>query len=144
MAEFVLLLHECPSGVPRATHWDLMLQVGGVLRTWVLHALPAAWKNSPVDAEPPAGSRDRMDVVAAEEIQSHRLDYLSLEGPLSGDRGSVVRVDRGRYELLEAAECRVRLRLSGERIRGVLELTRPTANTAQWQLSLAGAARGTE
>jgi hypothetical protein len=37
------------------------------------------------------------DSVAAEELDDHRLAYLDYQGPISGDRGIVSRVDGGSY-----------------------------------------------
>lgn len=137
MPQFVLLLHECPDGVPRATHWDVMLQFGNILRTWVLQKLPAAWRDGP-DADAPSnrtGTFPSVTTLPAEEIQPHRIDYLIMEGPLSAGRGSVTRVDRGDFQPLEISDCRVRARLQGVRISGLLELTRPGAQTPFWRLS---------
>ena len=120
MPQFVLLYHECISGVPRATHWDLMLQENGVLRTWVLNDLQAVLAGMPVPVE---------------EIPPHRLDYLEIEGPLTGNRGSVARVDRGMIERMEATDLRIAVQVCGQRIRGTFELTRSSRMSALWQLS---------
>ncbi|HEV2971076.1 MAG TPA: DNA polymerase ligase N-terminal domain-containing protein [Pirellulales bacterium] len=64
-------------------HWDLMLESGAALRTWALAAEPAS------------------DIlIAAEQLPDHRLAYLDYEGPISGDRGTVIRWDAGHFELL--------------------------------------------
>lgn len=98
--EFALLEHRAPDG----THWDLLLEMPGRerLATWRLAANPA------VAAGP----------IAAEPIQPHRRVYLEYEGPLSGGRGTVRRVDRGRY-LLEKSEPDALIgRFAGERLAG--------------------------
>src|SRR5688572_19690852 len=56
MPRFVILRHEMPLDHNRGTHFDLMLEVGGVLRTWSLPELPATGK-----------------VVLAEALPDHRL-----------------------------------------------------------------------
>ena len=76
---FVILTHDYP-----ALHWDLMLESGGVLRTWRLLE------------EPTPDS-----IIVAEPLSDHRLHYLDYEGPVSGDRGTVVRWDHGRHETKE-------------------------------------------
>ena len=76
MPRFVILRHDHPRGV----HFDFMLEAGGVLKTW---ALP----------EPPRPGVE----MECEALGDHRLAYLDYEGPISGDRGSVVRWDRGEY-----------------------------------------------
>ena len=105
MARYVILFHECPSGYPRPTHWDLMLKVGGVLRTWALAQTP-----------------DSSTKVDAEALPDHRLDYLQYEGTLSGDRGKVTRWDHGTFEFESETPDEVVVRLSGERLSGVARL----------------------
>ena len=84
MPRFVLLRHDCPPDYERPSHWDLMLESDGVLRTWRLAALPQT---------PP-------DSMEAEELADHRLAYLEYEGPVGGERGTVSRVDAGTFETL--------------------------------------------
>ena len=46
--------------------------------------------------------RSRLRLVVemdAEVLPDHRLAYLDYEGPISGDRGSVTRWDRGTYDV---------------------------------------------
>src|SRR5262245_17631602 len=100
MPRFVVLRHETPPGYRRPAHFDLMLEEGGVLRTWALESLP------PVGGEP----------IPAERLPDHRLDYLDYEGPVSGDRGSVSRVDFGTYEPLPSPPNQQRFRLDGTRL----------------------------
>ena len=79
MPRFVVLLHETPSGYPRGAHLDLMLEHAGALRTWALE-------------KPPLPG----EIVVAERLPDHRLEYLDYEGAVSHDRGVVSRVDSGR------------------------------------------------
>ena len=74
MPRFVILQHETDAG----SHYDLMLEVGGVLKTWSL-------------SEPPEADRE----VACKSLPDHRLAYLDYEGPISGGRGSVTRLGSG-------------------------------------------------
>ncbi len=118
MPRFVLLRHDCPPDYERPSHWDLMLESDGVLRTWALAKLPRA-------------SNDSVD---AEKLADHRLAYLDYEGPVSGERGTVSRVDAGTYEtLVEANDC-WEIRLNGSVLRGRLALRR-TANN-RWMLTV--------
>jgi hypothetical protein len=101
MPRFVLLYHECPPDYVRSSHWDLMLEAGDALRTWAVAKLPrdwrAAWERSAeIAADCPALADSNL--VAAEQLGDHRLAYLQEEGPLSGNRGSVRRIDAGTYE----------------------------------------------
>lgn len=56
-------------------------------------------------------------------LQDHRIDYLEYEGPVSGNRGTVERWDRGEYELLEEEAGRLSIRFSGERLNGTAILS---------------------
>jgi hypothetical protein len=100
LPRWVLLEHDHPH-----LHWDLMLQCGDVLWTWRLEA-------------PPGGAGG---AVAAQRVADHRPAYLDYEGPVSGNRGSVRRYDRGMFAWVERAPD-VCVRLEGERLRGELRL----------------------
>ena len=119
MPRFVILHHDAPAGHDRSSHYDLMLEQGGVLWTWSLDKLPAVGF---------AGQ--------AQALPDHRLAYLDFEGPLTGNRGSVERVEQGEYELLERAESRVLVRLAGKTLRGILELDRTEESSDLWQAKL--------
>ena len=90
MPRYVILTHDHPF-----LHWDLMLEQGGVLRTWRLLAEPAAGQT-----------------VAAERLADHRVAYLDYEGPVRGDRGIVKRWDCGSYDVANASKPE-RYRLCG-------------------------------
>jgi hypothetical protein len=86
-------------------HFDLMLESGNKLRTWKL-------------AGPPQHAQSQI----ASATFDHRLHYLTYEGPISENRGHVVRWDAGTYQE-EAVEPKLlRVRLEGTRLSGVLEL----------------------
>lgn len=125
MPRFVVLWHETPPGAPRASHFDLLLERAGTLRTWALERWPDAGQTAWADSLP-----------------DHRLAYLSYEGPISGERGAVRRVEQGDYELLADKEEEIQLALAGARWRGTLTLTRPTGGAHRWRVvwSPAGAA----
>lgn len=72
---FTILEHDHPF-----LHWDLLMQQGEVLATWRLLQLP-----------------ETKQWLAAEKLPNHRMLYLDYEGPVSGDRGHVVRFCTGRY-----------------------------------------------
>ncbi|MEX0818218.1 MAG: DNA polymerase ligase N-terminal domain-containing protein [Pirellulaceae bacterium] len=103
---FVILRHEPGVAGPRQLHWDLMLEFGDRLRTWALDSEPC------LDNE-----------ISANELPSHRLDYLGYEGAVSGGRGTVRRFDRGTFEVVEVRPGRVSVDLAGESLQGRLELT---------------------
>ncbi len=108
-----------------ARHFDLRLQVGGVMRSWAL---------------PRGPSLDPSVKRLAVQVPDHGLDHNSFEG-LAGD-GAVVVWDRGHYEQggrvawPEALERgHAVFVLHGEKLRGgfALQRTRPGAKP-QWLL----------
>jgi hypothetical protein len=102
MPRFVILEHDHPH-----QHWDLMLEAGEVLRTWRLSALPC-----------PGPS------FAVEPSFDHRRAYLEYEGPISGDRGCVIRRESGTFASEVEENGLLVLHLDGERLRGSLRLER--------------------
>jgi len=112
MPRYVILEHDHPS-----LHWDLMLETGAVLRTWRLLSPPGLCEGT------------------AELSFDHRLVYLTYEGPVSGNRGTVTRWDGGDFDFLKDQAGQVAIRLNGSRLQGVLELEcQPDGTwTVRWQ-----------
>jgi len=104
---FVLLEHKTTSG-PGDVHWDLIVQVPGedLLPTWRL-------ADNPLASDRP---------IAAERIADHRPAYLAYEGEVSGERGSVRRIDWGEADVVRFGETGLYVRLSGQRLKGHFEL----------------------
>ena len=124
---FVLLRHDCPTQFEKPSHWDFMLEAEGVLMTWELRRLPTSWstalKLDSIDASPS---------VPATRLADHRLAYLDYEGPLSGERGSVHCVDRGKYELIEEQSERLVVKLEGSMLSGSVTLLQQGSS---WEVS---------
>lgn len=117
MPRFVLLHHVVPPGFRQGTHYDLMLEHEGQLLTWALAELPQANLT-----------------VSATQLPDHRLAYLEYEGPVSGDRGEVRRVDEGTFDWIEQGESQVRVLLRGRSQTATLELRREAGD--QWTARL--------
>ncbi len=100
MPRFVLLEHQW-----NGLHWDFMLEYGGTLRTWA------------IDASVTAGQD-----LAARELPDHRSIYLDYEGEISGNRGTVRKIDAGSYEPLVWSDSLVRVRMEGIQLVGEVEL----------------------
>jgi hypothetical protein len=100
MPRFVILEHDHPY-----VHWDLLLESGPVLRAWRLEAFPC-------DKE----------IIASVASFDHRLIYLDYEGPISGDRGRVIRSEHGTFDWEVHEANRIVARLHGTRLCGVLRL----------------------
>ncbi len=99
---FVVLEHRW-NGV----HWDFMVETrpGGLLRTWAINAEPVPGHDLPARA-----------------LSDHRRDYLTYEGPVSGDRGVVRRWDEGTCVVAVWEDDRVELTLAGAQLTGPLAL----------------------
>ena len=111
MPRYVILQHETTGG----RHFDFMLEMGSVLKTWSLAQSPATGVE-----------------IDAEVLGDHRLAYLDYEGPISGDRGSVTRWDRGTFEVEYQSETELAVRLSGEKLIGRVSLRRsPVAENSR-------------
>jgi hypothetical protein len=68
-----------------------MFEIGGVLRTWA---------SQPIEDFERGGQPESVE-VACDLLSDHRLAYLDYEGEIEGDRGSVRRLLRGSFELME-------------------------------------------
>jgi len=114
MPRYVILRHEPPADSARATHWDLMLETDGELRTWALAVEPRPH-----------------EAIEALALAPHRLAYLDYEGPVSGDRGAVVRWDAGEFSQIEVSDRSWVADLAGRRLRGRATMTHDPAEDVQ-------------
>jgi hypothetical protein len=106
MPQYVILRHEIPAGAERPSHYDLMFEAGPALRTWAVVAAPDTPGEQPADA-----------------LADHRSDYLTYEGPISGNRGSVTRWDEGEYEPLADDATAFVVQVRGRRLIGKIRIT---------------------
>jgi hypothetical protein len=139
MPRFVLLHHECPPGYDRTSHWDLMLEAGKSLRTWALIKLPQDWQaaqSHTASLVPSCAAPSNENIVGAELLGDHRRDYLDYEGPVSGERGRVRRIDEGTYKTLSDSAERWTIELRGGHLQGTVTLTADTENSDNWTLTL--------
>lgn len=115
MPRFVILRHTPGPDSDRPLHWDLMLEDGGVLKTW---ALP----------EPPADGL----TLECLELADHRPDYLDYEGPISEGRGEVTSWDRGSFEWPEQYRHQFAIDLRGEQNQFRAIFARKTVGSTEW------------
>ena len=95
---FVLLRHDLPPDSSRASHWDLMIEIGEILRTWELTSLAHLHQASQFETI----DCDEVDLrPIARPLPDHRLAYLDYEGPVSNNRGVVQRMAMGVHESFE-------------------------------------------
>jgi hypothetical protein len=120
MPRFVLLHHQMPPESARLSHWDLMLERDdtGELATWALDELP----------QPQLAT-------AAVRLSDHRADYLDYEGPVSGNRGTVARVDAGKYQTVAQSNTSWELQLNGEQMQGRAKLIQSPTDPDAWTLT---------
>jgi hypothetical protein len=138
MPRFVLLYHDCPPNYERASHWDFMLESGDVLRTWVLEQLPRDWepvRTRTVTRYPNCPAVALENSVPAVQLADHRRDYLTIEGPLSGERGQVIRVAAGTYTGEHEAPDELQVVLSGGDLTANVRLIRSKASEESWTLN---------
>ncbi len=104
----------------RASHWDLMvaLDATGPLKTWALDALP--------DFD----HAEEM-VVTGRALPDHRRIYLTFEGTLSGQRGTVHRVWSG-----TARRCRTEPSRRKDRSHQSPDVYLLSTGSAQWKLTI--------
>lgn len=115
MPQFVILRHDGPRGV----HFDFMLEAGDVLKTWALPQSPLPGIEMTCDA-----------------IGDHRVAYLDYEGPLSGERGSVTRWDRGSYLVEHQSDTEWIVFLEGDKLLGEVQLRRMPDESNRWRFLL--------
>ena len=111
MPRYVILQHETAGGV----HFDLMLELGAAMRTWSLSQAPANGVE-----------------IHAKALPDHRLAYLDYEGPVSGNRGSVARWDRGTYQIERQSDSDLVLQLDGEELKGRASLAKKQETENEW------------
>ncbi len=106
-----------------------MLEIGETLQTWCLTQLPRDWQGLGLAKE--LAEFAASNSVQARQLADHRLAYLDYEGPVSGDRGSVRRLDSGTFVGLADS---LTYTLEGRVIRGEIRLQQFSDDDARWQL----------
>ncbi|MEZ6032482.1 MAG: DNA polymerase ligase N-terminal domain-containing protein [Planctomycetaceae bacterium] len=75
---FCILRHDHPF-----LHWDFLIEKNDHAQCWRLLSQPVC--GVPIPAEP---------------LPPHRLLYLEYEGPVSNNRGAVIRIAEGTYQVI--------------------------------------------
>ena len=114
-----------------------MLECGDALRTWALEELPHDWQAAyarTTARDVNCASLAAENAVVAIQLGDHRREYLHLEGPLSANRGTVIRVAEGNYRSeTESSDC-WRINFAGDAISGDVTLTRLDSGSSHWTL----------
>lgn len=117
---FVVLLHTLRTGA----HFDLMIQNADRLATWKFEDFPGG-----SNADPQSCTR----------LAEHRPLYLDYEGPVSNDRGDVIRQDSGGCRARILTEDHWTVEFFGARLTGRYELRRVSPESDEWSLHRLGA-----
>lgn len=112
-SRFAILHHAMEAAAGRYDHWDLMLEHAGALVTFELDRLPSG-----------------PGIFETRRLADHRLNYLDYEGHISGNRGQVFRLDRGRYQELHSNDAahisrRFQYQLHGQRLNATISSDQP-------------------
>jgi bifunctional non-homologous end joining protein LigD len=98
-------------------HWDFMLEAERVLHTWRVGVGPA--------------EIDKGE-YGAERIADHPLRFLTYEGPVQNNTGSVKIADCGKYLPLDEQSGRIEFELDGKILNG--RFTLEQVKNAHWIL----------
>ena len=93
-------------------HYDLRLEMDGVLKSWA------------VPKEPPAKPGVRRLAV---EVEDHPVDYADFEGTIpEGEYGAgIVEIwDKGTYKLIDKKQSKLIVDINGEKLEGTYVLVR--------------------
>ena len=96
----------------RNLHWDLRLEIKGVLKSWAVPKKP-----------PVKPGMKRLGVL----VEDHPLAYASFEGDIpNGDygAGSVKIWDRGRFDIVEEDQNKIIVDIQGVKLNGIYILLR--------------------
>jgi len=93
-------------------HYDLRLEMDGVLKSWA------------VPKEPPTSPNVKRLAV---QVEDHPVEYASFEGTISEGEygaGTVEIWDRGTYKLIDRKENKLIVEINGAKLSGVYVLVR--------------------
>jgi bifunctional non-homologous end joining protein LigD len=106
----------------RHIHWDLRLEMDGVLKSWA------------VPKEPPLDEKTRRLAV---QVEDHPLDYASFEGKIPEGQygaGDVTVWDKGTYEPVDIQKDKIIVTLNGEKLKGDYCLIKTSYQKNSWLL----------
>jgi len=96
----------------RNLHWDLRLEMDGVLKSW---AIPK---------EPPTEPNVKRLAI---QVEDHDLEYAKFKGEIpEGEYGAgKVKIwDKGTYEIIDRKDWKIVLKFSGKKLKGEYVLLR--------------------
>lgn len=86
-------------------HWDLRLEMDGVLKSWA------------VPKEPPKKEGEKRLAI---QVDDHDLSYASFEGEITEGygKGTVKIWDKGTYDLVDKKESKIIVDFHGKKLKG--------------------------
>lgn len=93
-------------------HYDLRLEMDGVLKSWAVPKTPPEKKGV-----------KRLAV----QVEDHPLEYANFEGVIPEGQygaGTVEIWDKGDYDLLERSENKIIVEINGQRLKGIYYLVK--------------------
>ena len=99
------------------THWDLMLESGGCLKTWRLPMPP---------------EKITTESVEATKILDHPLKFLTYEGTVNKGQGTVRIADKGVCRFEQTSDG-IDLHLTGSRLTGHFRLRKLTGDNWRFE-----------
>lgn len=93
-------------------HYDLRLEMDGVLKSWA------------VPKEPPTTPNVRRLAV---QVEDHPVEYANFEGTIPEGEygaGNVEIWDRGTYQLIDRKEDKLIVEINGDKLKGIYVLVR--------------------
>ena len=101
-------------------HWDLRLEMNGVLKSW---AIPK---------EPPLDEKTKRLAV---EVEDHPLEYATFEGIIPEGQygaGEVKVWDKGTYDPVDMREDKIVINVNGEKLKGEYCLIKTQFQKNSW------------
>lgn len=101
-------------------HWDLRLEIDGVLKSWAVPKQPPTTKN---------------EKRLAIQVEDHPLDYEDFEGTIPEGNygaGKVMIWDRGNYELIKKTPREIEINLHGKKLKGKYILVKTNYAKNSW------------
>ena len=115
--KLIYLIHEHHAS---HLHWDLRLEMNGVLKSWAIPKVPSTEKEI-----------KRLAI----QVEDHPLEYAKFHGIIPEGNygaGEVKIWDKGNYELLEKTPKKFMIDIHGKKIKGKYVLIKTSYGKNQW------------